>query len=360
LRAAGLSIEMDYDPMKIKKAMGTANKLAARFAVIIGEGELANGRYQLKNMSTGLQEQVVPDRIADYLKSSIEGRTHRAQPDLQGRCQEALSDALRRTSQDGIFDSKGYVREIPYNFVQGISFSDFQEDFEDGAGDELRDKMKAPYSSSALAVNVFGRWRRDPSTLALRNETNFGSLEFEKRCSTGLRGFPPHLDLVVEGVQRIVAIESKCTEHLDPKTNQAGFSESYRTINDHRRQSPWFKHMLELMNTATEPPQYKWLNAAQLIKHYLGLSHTGFYEGRQITLLYLYWEPTNWHEIPEFREHREEASRFEQKVFGDGQVKFEHMSYLELWDAWRTLSKPDWLSDHVIALEKRYGVTVPM
>ena len=39
LRAQGLSVEIDYDSMKIKKAMGIANKLQARFAIIIGEGE---------------------------------------------------------------------------------------------------------------------------------------------------------------------------------------------------------------------------------------------------------------------------------------------------------------------------------
>ena len=48
LRAQGLSVEIDYDPMKIKKAMGVANKLQARFAIIIGEGELASGKFQVK------------------------------------------------------------------------------------------------------------------------------------------------------------------------------------------------------------------------------------------------------------------------------------------------------------------------
>jgi histidyl-tRNA synthetase len=69
LRAQGLSAEIDYDAMKIKKAMGIANKLHARFAVIIGEGELASGKYQVKNMATGEQKEIEPSGIGTFLKN---------------------------------------------------------------------------------------------------------------------------------------------------------------------------------------------------------------------------------------------------------------------------------------------------
>jgi histidyl-tRNA synthetase len=68
LRAQGLSVEIDYDPMKIKKAMGLASKLQARFAIIIGDGELARGRYQVKDMASGEQNEVEPETIAAYVK----------------------------------------------------------------------------------------------------------------------------------------------------------------------------------------------------------------------------------------------------------------------------------------------------
>ncbi len=71
LRAQGLSVEIDYDPMKIKKAMGVANKLQARFAIIIGEGELASGKYQVKNMASGEQQEMEPETIAAYCKREI-------------------------------------------------------------------------------------------------------------------------------------------------------------------------------------------------------------------------------------------------------------------------------------------------
>jgi histidyl-tRNA synthetase len=71
LRAQGLSVEIDYDPMKIKKAMGVANKLQARFAIIIGQGELASGRYQVKDMTSGEQKEMEPETIASYLKEKL-------------------------------------------------------------------------------------------------------------------------------------------------------------------------------------------------------------------------------------------------------------------------------------------------
>ena len=71
LRAQGLSLEIDYDPMKIKKAMGIANKLQARFAIIIGEGELASGKYQVKNMASGEQKELEPGAIAQYIREKL-------------------------------------------------------------------------------------------------------------------------------------------------------------------------------------------------------------------------------------------------------------------------------------------------
>jgi histidyl-tRNA synthetase len=71
LRAQGLSVEIDYDPIKIKKAMGIASKLQARIAIIIGEGELASGKYQVKNMASGEQRQLDPEVIASYVKEKL-------------------------------------------------------------------------------------------------------------------------------------------------------------------------------------------------------------------------------------------------------------------------------------------------
>jgi histidyl-tRNA synthetase len=71
LRLQGLRVEIDYDSMKIKKAMGIANKLRARFAIIIGEGELASGRYQVKDMTSGEQKELPPGAIAAFLQDEL-------------------------------------------------------------------------------------------------------------------------------------------------------------------------------------------------------------------------------------------------------------------------------------------------
>ena len=71
LRTQDLRVEIDYDPMKIKKAMGIASKLQARFAIIIGDGELASGKYQVKDMGSGEQQQLDPGAIASYVKGKL-------------------------------------------------------------------------------------------------------------------------------------------------------------------------------------------------------------------------------------------------------------------------------------------------
>jgi len=50
---------------------GQASKLGARFAVIIGEGELASGRYQVKDMGAARQEEVDADRIGTCLREKL-------------------------------------------------------------------------------------------------------------------------------------------------------------------------------------------------------------------------------------------------------------------------------------------------
>jgi histidyl-tRNA synthetase len=62
---------MDYEAMKIKKAMGIANKLQSRFAIIIGGGELATGKYQVKNMGSGEQQELPPSNIGSYVREKL-------------------------------------------------------------------------------------------------------------------------------------------------------------------------------------------------------------------------------------------------------------------------------------------------
>ena len=76
LRGEGLRVESNYEAAKLKKSLGQANKLAARFAVIIGEGELTSGRYQIKDMVAAQQEEVELPRVTAYLKEKLQKGNH--------------------------------------------------------------------------------------------------------------------------------------------------------------------------------------------------------------------------------------------------------------------------------------------
>lgn len=55
LRAVGVSVEIGPEEMKLKKALSRADQLAARYALIIGDNEMAQGNYTLRAMQTGTQ-----------------------------------------------------------------------------------------------------------------------------------------------------------------------------------------------------------------------------------------------------------------------------------------------------------------
>ena len=67
-RQAGLSVELVEG--KLKRAMELANKLGARFTLIIGDNEMAAGRYALKDMTTGDQQSLTRDAIAARLAAA--------------------------------------------------------------------------------------------------------------------------------------------------------------------------------------------------------------------------------------------------------------------------------------------------
>ncbi|MGO9230490.1 MAG: histidine--tRNA ligase [Bryobacteraceae bacterium] len=62
LRRGGASVEIAEG--KLKRILELANKLGARFTLIVGDNEIDAGRYALKEMATGRQEEVTRDEIA--------------------------------------------------------------------------------------------------------------------------------------------------------------------------------------------------------------------------------------------------------------------------------------------------------
>jgi histidyl-tRNA synthetase len=66
LRTAGIRAEMAYRG-NLKRRMERANKTAAHTAIIIGESELARGVAQVKNLSTGDQQEIALGELAARL-----------------------------------------------------------------------------------------------------------------------------------------------------------------------------------------------------------------------------------------------------------------------------------------------------
>lgn len=67
LRNAGLSVLMEFEDRKMKKAMPAAAKSGARFALIIGEDEVNTEKYGLKNLESGEQTSLNVNEIIEVL-----------------------------------------------------------------------------------------------------------------------------------------------------------------------------------------------------------------------------------------------------------------------------------------------------
>jgi histidyl-tRNA synthetase len=69
LRGAGISVERSVD-RKLKRALETANKMGARFALIIGDNEIAAGTYLMKDMASGEQVALSREALAAHIQKN--------------------------------------------------------------------------------------------------------------------------------------------------------------------------------------------------------------------------------------------------------------------------------------------------
>jgi len=73
LRSAGLSCHKDIMGRSVKAQMKFANKINARFAVILGDSEVESGKVELKNMATGDGRDIHIDTLLDRLLKARQG-----------------------------------------------------------------------------------------------------------------------------------------------------------------------------------------------------------------------------------------------------------------------------------------------
>src|SRR5271156_1916670 len=73
LRESGLSVELPGEEMKFKKSLNLADKLGARYALIIGSDEVASGNFTLKRLADADQKKLSEYELLEYLESDKRG-----------------------------------------------------------------------------------------------------------------------------------------------------------------------------------------------------------------------------------------------------------------------------------------------
>jgi len=279
----------------------------------------------------------------------------RRKSELTIRPAPALAQRLRESGVE--VDARGYAARIDDVLLPTLSPPSrraIEADLAGKGGSELvsrsgrRPKFHAAHSSAALAANSFGPFLREHVGIPIGDSTFTGKTALEFECRTGLRGTPPTLDCLVEA-DDILAIESKCTEPFSP--HAASFRDVYGDVMA-RLHRTWREEYRRLTEDAT---RYRYLDAAQLVKHYAGLRTA--YPNRRITLAYLYWTPTNAADLAPCAIHAAEVDEFSTRV-GDRKVGLVAMSYRDLWTHWSQPTQPEWLRGHAEALRLRYDVVL--
>lgn len=195
------------------------------------------------------------------------------------------------------YDAHGCVRTLADNFREPLDAAVLAE-LERGS--ELTPGATRPArayslgSSAALVVNVFSYWRGRDQTPLIRALGLSGAggerLAFEEPLPTGLPGDPPFVDVALfrpDGP--CVAVESKYGEWLVPRRpGKRVFKDKYFPPGVGVWSAAGLPHCQALaLDLQAGHERFKYLNAAQLLKHALGLAHGGL---RTSALVYLYFD----------------------------------------------------------------------
>jgi histidyl-tRNA synthetase len=71
LRKAGFSVELPPVEQKFGKALGQADKLGARFTLILGDNEVSEGLWTLKTLADGSQTKFTEADLLEHLRKSV-------------------------------------------------------------------------------------------------------------------------------------------------------------------------------------------------------------------------------------------------------------------------------------------------
>ena len=266
-----------------------------------------------------------------------------SQVSLTQRTGLALTEALlQERAGDEAADRR--IRGIGDLLIEGIVSEQLPDSIQ-------RTRLRSPDCAAALAVNSFLPWRDATDQLPLAGWTGFDAVQFDVRCPTGLRGTPPHLDLLALRVEVAVAVTVRCIEYLSRR--KTGVAPSYdRLLAATPGLDGWRQQLARLRN---EPRRYRHVDLGALVKFAVALGRT--FPERLTALLYLFWEPLDADRFEEFGRHRQELAELQEAVKG-GRVTFTAISFEAMWRDWAARDAPDWLANHVDRLRARYCVSI--
>jgi histidyl-tRNA synthetase len=81
MRQIGNPIELAPDDAKLKKSLEVASRMGAKYVLIIGDRELQDGRYPMRNMTSGEQWTVTESELSELYKHRMELRQGTLTPD---------------------------------------------------------------------------------------------------------------------------------------------------------------------------------------------------------------------------------------------------------------------------------------
>ena len=203
----------------------------------------------------------------------------------------------------------------------------------------------------ALALNSFLPWLDHLDILQLTGVRQFLELNFDTRCPTGVRGTPPHIELVASGQAGVVGVTVRVFEYLAMR--QSSLSAAYTTLAVPASLAPWAGLM---RMTADDPASYRYVDVAALSKLAIGLGR--IFAHRPVRLLYLFLEPMAAAAALPFAQHRAELARLVEHT-SESAVPLVACSFHALWEEWCAGEAPAVLRAVAMELRHRYAVVMP-
>ncbi len=266
-----------------------------------------------------------------------------------------ISVRLRRLLPEARFDDSHphRLRDARDNLAPGVDYELLRGDVLGGEGEPVNgrtafDELCDIDSSVALCANTFGPSRSSTDRLRVPGLPAFDVLRFSKRLRTGLGEAPARLGMLALGADAILGASCVLTEPFAMKTANLAASCAQAVAG---MASPEWSDLYDSL--CADPGRFRSLDAAALVRQYLGLRSALGDEPQPKTLLYVFWEPLDWPDTPAFVDHRREVMEFSLAVAGSD-IAFVSMSCSELWDAME--QGPEWpgRSEWLTYLRGRY------